>query len=347
MSLWFRGKVYGYLAIILYNDQFLLIIIENKCMFSQKMSDNSLSIFHHKKNFSPAACIIPKIDNPVLQKIVSYYTPTLLTPKIMSDFVKEFGIYLYANDISWVENYFDKLQEGFKLHPEKKDSVSDFKLNSKASLNAGIIIGNGYVLSLLPEIPVQVIFLLDVEPAVHYFILCIRDLILSAEYEDFTVFKKELVQKISTIASKIDKNQELSHYHEIKDLGCKHFLANKERFELCRSTLLKKELIPININISNHQHMEKFSSLLKESNICISYLNVSNIADYILSEVLESNILLLPLMASCLTVTTSLIGKERDGHKPECGIGNIDELLLLFRYSWFYNTKPQVKASPP
>jgi hypothetical protein len=104
--------------------------------------------------------IVPEAMKAPLRQIQRIFFPPNLKDKFESKFTHTMGFYLYSNDGSLILDYF-------KITHFEKSLAASSALDSKPKRNTiGINIGNGSILSLLPEIPANDILLLDVEPVV-------------------------------------------------------------------------------------------------------------------------------------------------------------------------------------
>lgn len=199
--------------------------------------------------------------------------------------------YIFSNDYV-IPGYVPTLLKCFSEETilDTTYRLGDALRSRKPEFKVGIIVGNGSVLSLLPEIPAQDIILLDIDPAVHYFILYIKILMLACkDYKDFSAVREILIEKINTLAHILKPRDEPEFVTEMDKLGDLHFLANEERFRICIDALLKKDLIPINkVNIFLKDPMYHLIRLLNQSNCRISFMNLTNVAEYDKERILYS-----------------------------------------------------------
>lgn len=216
-------------------------------------------------------------------------------------------IFIYSNDLK-ATDYLPEMSKCFtkkwKVYPT--NYLGDFLRIRKPKFKVGIVIGNGAILSLLPEIQASDIILLDKEPAVHLFVLQIKKLLLEyKDYNDFNSVRQTLIEKINQLAQLImpSKNTELAT--EMEKLGDLHFLANKNRLDRCIDALLKKDLIPINLDIFSDESMSDFIMLLIQSFCEISFMNLTNIAEFDKKKVLYSIISKMPFAKNFNVFATS------------------------------------------
>ncbi len=243
------------------------------------------------------------------------YCSKLLTSQIPR-FGKTKPVFFYSNDAGYISSYLRT------CYPE----TAPPRDHSKSTINSiGIIIGNGYVLSLLPDICADDILLLDTQPVIHYFILIVRKLILRANIDDkFGLLKKKLIDEIRLLENTINQQEtvmdaKVTIIDEMRMLGSKHFLANKTRFIQCREALKTKELLPIEIDISDIDLIKLLSETIKLSECNVSFLNLTNVADYIGKDNLYSSIQQLPLADNLKIITTQLLS---DTKNKSCYVSN-------------------------
>jgi hypothetical protein len=117
--------------------------------------------------------------------------------------------------------------------------------------------------------------------------------------------RQTLIEKINQLAQLImpGKNSELAT--EMEKLGDLHFLANKNRLDRCMDALLKKDLIPINIDIFSDKSMAELKMLLIQSHCEISFMNLTNIAEFDRKNVLYSIISKMPFAQNFNVFATS------------------------------------------
>lgn len=267
-----------------------------------------------------------------------------------SDFSEDNTLFLYSNDCKYIPNYFTELFSGISAVTKSKSesfTLLDSLSGKRKKFDIGIIIGNGNILSLLPDLPINDIFLLDNDPRVHLFLLKVKELILDTnDTEAFDNIKQRLIKSISLLESEIMPNSNYgassdSITLEIEHLGEKHYLHSKERFEQCKKALQAKEIIPINMDIFNHAQVTIFSESLKEFGCQILFMNLTNIADYDRRQILPSVIELLPLANNTFCISTALTGYSGRGKIPTCFASTTKkELISSLLYSYEWNRSP-------
>ncbi|MGQ3890210.1 hypothetical protein ACQUW5_14440 [Legionella sp. CNM-1927-20] len=261
-------------------------------------------------------------------------------PNLEAKPLANFSFYPYANDIQKL--YFDGYISKFNTLVKQRFFSRPDTLNKAI----GLIVGNGYILSLLPDLAVDDIILIDIEPAVHHFILFVKDLILNTEAKDFSQKRAEIVTKINHYCEKIKSFKLLSEEDtlasEIKALGDKHFLASEDRFNQCKKTLQEKDLLPIKLNILDYKAVKKLAELLKEQEATISFINITNMGDYDRFRALPDILACLPLANEFVIISTSLISTaNREELFPRsCLISNnLEQLEENLSYNYKRNSR--------
>ncbi|WP_419418456.1 hypothetical protein ACNVED_07775 [Legionella sp. D16C41] len=254
-----------------------------------------------------------------------------------------FSFYPYANDIQKL--YFDDYLSKFNTLAKQR-FFSQPITNKNTNKTIGLVVGNGYILSLLPDLAVDDVILTDIEPAVHHFILFIKDLILNTETKDFLQKRAEIITKINHYCGKIKSFKLLSEEDtlasEITALGDKHFLANEERFNECKKALQEKDLLPIKLNILDYKSVKKLAELLEEKGVKISFINITNVGDYDRFRVLPTILACLPLAKEFAIISTSLIStaNREDLFPRSCFIANnLEQLEENLSYNYQRNIR--------
>ena len=291
---------------------------------------------------------MPETKKIHLQQIQKVFSQPILKDRFESRFTRDEGIYLYSNDSQRISDYFEvtDLSKKPKISSENKSFNLLNGLYPKPKQNtAGIILGNGFVLSLLPEIPADDILLLDVEPVVHYFLMQVRNLILQSDTnKDFNTLKKEIIAAIAKLESNIYEHNwhemvDIDIHSEMHTLGDKHFLSSESRFNKCKMALQQKELLPIKVDIFSDQQMKALGSILNQNSCKVSYMNLTNVADYDEYHVLRSRLKHIPLTSGCKIISTSLISYPSKGpsRKAFQSVG-LEELSQALDFNYYKNT---------
>lgn len=190
------------------------------------------------------------------------------------------GSYLFAND----------------LHSANQKDYLDFhkKLpKGYTPLSIAIIVGNGNIISLLPEINAQTILLCDIDPKVSAFLTFIKDFLLEKNervsdknFEGFQLgfkasayrFAKETLQQTITMTTKNDRKSKLED--EMSLCGDMHYLANLDRYKQCCIALQNKKIVPVEIDLFDLESLKMLRDNIHNMGYEITYMNLSNVSDY-------------------------------------------------------------------
>ncbi|MBV8801846.1 MAG: hypothetical protein JO131_02560 [Gammaproteobacteria bacterium] len=138
-----------------------------------------------------------------LQKVFSSYQIHPVAEESLTHFSRDEGIFLYSNDQNHIKTYLTKCySENKKSSPSKDKNFTLLEYLKKPITyhNLAVIVGNGYLLSLIPDFKEDFFILLDQEPAVHFFMLKLKEIILTCEVIDnFNEMTKQIISKIKDL----------------------------------------------------------------------------------------------------------------------------------------------------
>lgn len=279
--------------------------------FSHPFTSDFLSMYHqdlvsvYRKSHPEKNIMVETTKKRELRALQEKFSPKKVGDYSKSNFAENVGIFLYSNDRLSCPKWHDSA---------KPDSNQKSRFHHN---NLALIVGNGNVLSWAPELPADDILLVDCEPLMHYFILSIRELIVTADPTYFSPeMRNDLLEKIHSLEMEIfNKNRNSNfifcpifnahnagNYSELND---SHFLSSKSRFEKCRQALILKELLPINLDLFNITMVREFSDAMKKTDRQLSYINLSNLQDYDKDETMLQNVSQLPFSDENLKIITT------------------------------------------
>jgi hypothetical protein len=285
----------------------------------------------------------PPVNSECLKDIFRKFSPPKLFPECKLSACGHVP-FLISNDIALAggPDYL-KVQMQLCAAPAKDKGRTcsiGITLFSSISRRFAWIVGNGNVLSLLPELPAENILLVDIDPAVHFYIFNVRNLILQAPDEDFQITKNRLQQSIVSLehmiykingvtvlqealksATKHNGNYLVYKPSEENDLGECYFLSSRERFMKCKAALQKKHLLPITHDIFDSAFMKSIGNEIRKVKGVITYLNCTNVLEYGREAVGRENFSNLPLAENCLSILTT----ENNGENTVIFYHNADE----------------------
>lgn len=246
-------------------------------------------------------------EKSFLQDIQKLLSPAIVSSKCTSEFYKSYwfrAVYHYANDAIYQLNYFDLYKKEIEEKSEEK-SADESKPH-----NIGIVIGNGYILSLLDKLTIDAVLLADAEPVVAFFVLSVRQIILEADDNvDFSIMRKKIIEKIKEIEKIINKENSnwdtSSIEHEVHEVGELHFLSSLKRFRECKAELLIKDLLVTPLNFLDEAAMRKTGDVIRKSNCQINFLNLTNLPHFDKQRNLLKTLEHLPFAPNCASISGS------------------------------------------
>lgn len=165
--------------------------------------------------------------------------------------------------------------------------------SDETTLALGIIVGNGYLTSALPELPIDAAVMLDAFPGVHSWHRHTK--ILQDQQPTPEAFLKVIDHTLPpdldstwrvTIASSDGQAIQPSHMlaAEARSVGKYHFLANQERYEQCRTANKAKPVIYVAADLTDEAAMNHIGATLRNANAEVTFLNMTNVAEYTLRD---------------------------------------------------------------
>lgn len=158
----------------------------------------------------------------------------------------------------------------------------------------GLIVGNGAILSSLPNIPADVIVLNDYNSFIQEWTHFTSEALLRAGtpeeyramvYSEQNPLYRELRDRGLQPEAGLDA--------EIADLGENHFLASPQRFEACKQALQRKQILDFAVDLTDRPALQGFANALEQSNAEITFANMSNVWEHAGSS-LEQSLPVLP-----------------------------------------------------
>jgi hypothetical protein len=189
--------------------------------------------------------------------------------------------YLLANDARLCANFTDNIM-----------NIGNMCIQDGGNA-VGLVVGNSYIHSILPELKLRGVLICDVNNDVleysHYLTSCILQ---SSKYDTFEAQKQYILGRIlseekNPFFSKKFKEDFQREVESLKDL---HFLASQQRLELCRTWLAQSQCVCLNVNLAEYEQVRKIGEILKNHHVSIIFLNMTNLRDYVprLSENLKT-----------------------------------------------------------
>jgi len=189
-----------------------------------------------------------------------------------------------------------------------------------AKPRVGIVIGGGAIFSCLPEIPSDIIVMIDRDPFVGKWINTSAEIFRqenSPEGYKRRIFSQQnplYVQKTS--AGNIPLEQDFGA--EQRYLGKKHFLSSEERYQECKHVFAAKKMIATTFDISDIAAMAKLKDALISAESEIAFANLTNVWEFTGNQ-LAGALRLLPFHPEAIFIHSSFAYRfRRGGHShPE------------------------------
>ncbi|HEV2524398.1 MAG TPA: hypothetical protein VGU44_04630 [Gammaproteobacteria bacterium] len=216
------------------------------------------------------------------------------------------GCHLLANDLYLLSDISSiNSRENHKRYLGLMRSLQHIK---EKTCSLALVVGNGNIISLLNEINANIILLCDIDPRVHIFVNFCKELIIEqsqqikAGFLKFDEVKDDIIDEINKAALELcpptedDGGGTETHFlyrikEEIKCLEELHFLSSQKRFLQCAKALQEKHIFHACINLFNEQEIDHLINLTLASTYKITYMNLSNLADYDVRHIMRERLL--------------------------------------------------------
>jgi len=148
-------------------------------------------------------------------------------------------------------------------------------------LRVGLIVGNGAILSSLPDVPTDIVIMSDYNPFIHEWTRFTAEALEQSEsIEDFRrrVYSEEnpLYSELLKQGAKPDEGLQ----REMQDLGQKHFLSSEKRFQECKEAVGKKQLLMAAVDLRDQTYLARLAEGMKEQNAEVTFANLTNVWEH-------------------------------------------------------------------
>lgn len=169
-----------------------------------------------------------------------------------------------------------------------------------AKHSVGLVIGGGYLLSMLPELPVDIVVMNDYDPFAIAWQRAKMDIMKDAETPD--EFMERVLDQSTLIAGAILtyeqrqalERRELCDYiqHPYRfpvdtwmeleqgNVGERHFLSSSKRYARCREALLRKPIVFAPMDLANLDHMREMAEAFRGVDAQITFANLTNASEH-------------------------------------------------------------------
>lgn len=188
--------------------------------------------------------------------------------------------------LSHTSEFLETTNQGFEGRPtehvHKNDEgyghilreISDSDVESEKT-RVGIVVGNGAILSSLPEIPADVIIMIDYNPFIHRWTQFTQRVLAGSSSID--AYKEKVYGQQNPLYSESYKE---GLEREMADLGEKHFLSSEDRFQKCKDTLARKKLLMGTLDLRNVDALRSLAEALTKDNSEITFANFTNVWEH-------------------------------------------------------------------
>ena len=202
---------------------------------------------------------------------------------------------------------------GYIISEITEDSVSSEKTK------VGLVVGNGAILSSLPNIPADIIVLTDYNPFIQEWTHFSSEALLRAETTD--EYRQSVYSEQNPLYKELQERgvrPEAGLEAEIADLGEQHFLASETRFRECKQALQRKQLLDFAVDLTDRSTLQGFSDTLERNNAEITFANMTNVWEHA-GNGLEDSLPILPFSPQAIMLSSSRT-YSKDGQVQMMGV---------------------------
>lgn len=188
--------------------------------------------------------------------------------------------------LAHISEFLEATNKGFEAKPtefvHKNDEgyghilgeLNDGAVESEKT-RVGIVVGNGAILSSLPEIPADVVIMSDYNPFIHQWTQYTeKALTESGSIEEY--MKKVYDQQNPLYSESYKEGLE----REMADLGERHFLSSEDRFQKCKEALERKKLVMGALDLRSVEALRSLAEALTQDNSEITFANLTNVWEH-------------------------------------------------------------------
>jgi hypothetical protein len=146
----------------------------------------------------------------------------------------------------------------------------------------GLVIGNGAVLSTLPNMPAETAILVDRNPFIHAWTQMTAAAFLESDSP------AEYIARVYSPGNALYQEAKASGeapeeglQRERDELREQHFLSSQERFDICKEALKEKHLLYFTADISDRNNSENLAYVLGQNNAEVTFANMTNVWDHV------------------------------------------------------------------
>lgn len=148
-------------------------------------------------------------------------------------------------------------------------------------LRIGIIVGNGAVLSSLPNVPADLLMVVDNNSFICDWTRFTADALKQTKS---TQEYRELVYSVTnSLYGECLEAGETPYeglQDELQNLGARHFLSGEDRFDECRRTLERKQLFALAADLRDSNYLTMLGNTIRSQGGEITFANFSNVWEH-------------------------------------------------------------------
>lgn len=148
-------------------------------------------------------------------------------------------------------------------------------------LRVGIVVGNGAILSVLPDVPADVLIIIDYNPFIlEWTGFTLQALIQSQSPKEY---KQRVYSETNPLYAELVKKglkPDDGLQRELQDLGAKHFLSSESRFQECREAARRKKLLMARVDLRDRDYLRQLGDVIREQNGEVTFANFTNVWEH-------------------------------------------------------------------
>jgi len=192
------------------------------------------------------------------------------------------------------------------------------------ALALGVIVGNGYVNSIVPELPVDVVAMVDNDGCVldwqRYVGACVRACPTAANFwerfADEAAYPKRIAQILDLVKTAGTLQDITKRFeYEREAFGPRHFLASEQRYQECRQAMLRTPFVYANANFVDVPTMQKVGAGLASAGE-VTFFNPTNMVEHLLTHEYPAYLQglgMLPVHQQVFVAYSSFVYQKSDG----------------------------------
>lgn len=217
---------------------------------------------------------------------------------------------------------------------ETVDAIVDEGLpRSERSRSAGLVVGGSYLESLLPELAVDVVIVVDREPFALAWQRCKQSVLRDAPtpgkfikriLNQKTPIGQAILRSVQTRAlERVGRYHYIQHpyefpvelwlSHEQQQVGDLHFLSSDERYRHCREAMLRTPIIQSSTDLESVKDTRDLSDALAAVDSQITFANFTNAWEHSYGDGYQEGVMELPIHPGAFIAYSTSVEYIEDG----------------------------------